>query len=430
MKKSIFPASFAALAVAGLAFSHSSFADWPSYRGPTHDGRSTETVSVWPSAGPKVVWKTPMATGFSSITVAKGRAFTLVRRDFEGAAKETCLALNANTGQELWATPLGVAKYDGGGDSGEKDNGGGDGPRSTPTVDGDLVYILDSRLNLACLDVKTGATKWAKDLLKEHGGQGIYWQNSASPVIEGNALFVCAGGANQSLLAFNKKDGSLLWKGESDKPTHATPTLSTIHGVRQVVFFTQAGLVSAEAKTGKILWRHPYRFSTSTAASPIVGGDIVYCSAGYGVGAGAAKIIKNGETWTATEIWRTTGNALANHWSTPVLKDGYLYGMFQFKEYGTGAMKCVEIATGKEIWSKPNFGPGNVILVGNKIIVLSDRGQVVLVEASPAAYNELARTQAVAGKCWSAPSLSGGRLYVRSTKEGASLELTGKLSSR
>ena len=113
-----------------------------------------------------------------------------------------------------------------------------------------------------------------------------------------------------------------------------------------------------------------------------------------------------------------------------MLKDGYLYGMFQFKEYGTGAMKCVEIATGKEIWSKPNFGPGNVILVGNKIIVLSDRGQVVLVEASPAAYNELARTQAVAGKCWSAPSLSGGRLYVRSTKEGASLELTGKLSSR
>ncbi len=430
MNKSILPAGLAVLVTGILAFTFSASADWPNYRGPTYDGRSKETVATWVSSGPKTLWKVPMNAGFSSMSVAKNRAFTLVKRDFEGASKETCLALDADTGKELWATPLGVAKYDGGGDSGENTNNGGDGPRSTPTVDGGFVYALDNRLNLICLDAKTGSIQWAKDLVKEYGGQTIYWQNAASPVIDGNLIFVCAGGADQSLLALNKKDGTLVWKTESDKPTHASPTPATIHGVRQIIFYTQPGLVSADVKTGKILWRYPYKYSTSSAASPIVGGDIVYCSAGYGVGAGAAKIAKTGDIWTASEMWRSTGNSLANHWSTPVLKDGHLYGMFQFKEYGSGAMKCVELSTGKVVWSQPNFGPGNVTLAGDKIIALSDRGEVVLVSATTEGYKEMARTQAISGKCWSTPSLSLGRLYVRSTKEGACLDISGKLSSR
>ncbi|HUS37634.1 MAG TPA: PQQ-binding-like beta-propeller repeat protein [Verrucomicrobiae bacterium] len=414
-----------------LLFSSSALSgDWGQYRGPSHDGISSEVVAKWPEAGPKLLWKAPMKAGFGSITVANGIAATLVLRAKEGVEREHVVAFDAITGKELWASALAVAKYDGGGDSGTPENQGGDGPRSTPTIDDGKVYVLDGKLNLLCFDAKTGAPKWSRDLVTEHKANVIRWQNAASPVIEGNLIFVAGGGEAQSLLGIDKNSGKTVWKSESDGITHATPTVVTIHGQQQVIFFTQKGLVSCEPKTGKVLWRHPYNFSVSTAASPIVAGDIVYCSAGYGVGAGAAKITKTGDTWKAEEIWRERGNKLANHWSTPILKGGYLYGMFQFKEYGSGALKCVDVKSGKEVWSQPNFGPGNVTLAGDKLVALSDAGDVVLINPTPEKYSELGRFRAVEGKCWSTPTIANGRIYVRSVKEGACYEVGSRLSLR
>ena len=404
-------------------------ADWPQYRGPNHDGGSPEKVlQSWPANGPRTVWKVPTPGGFSVFSVAGGRAFTLVAREIEGTRREVLLALDANTGKELWAAPLGEAKYDGGGDSGADGNQGGDGPRSTPTSNGRQVFVLDARLKLTSFDAATGQPGWSKDLVKDVGAKNIQWQNAASPVLDNNRLFVCSGAEGGSLIAFNPADGAILWKGENDAMTHATPVVADILGVRQVVFFTQAGLVSADVATGKVLWRFPFQFRVSTAASPVVAGDIVYCSAGYDVGSGAARISKDGDAFKATELWKLTGSAatkarLLNHWSTPVAKDGYLYGMFGFKDYTKGALKCVELATGKEVWSQADFGPGGVILAGGSLVALSDRGEVVLIDPQPAAYKELARTKAIEGKCWNNPSLSGGRLFVRGTKEGACLDV-------
>jgi outer membrane protein assembly factor BamB len=138
------------------------------------------------------------------------------------------------------------------------------------------------------------------------------------------------------------------------------------------------------------------------------------------------RIDKKGDTFSVTELWKLSGNKLANHWSTPVEKDGYLYGMFQFKEYGDGPLKCVDIRTGKEQWSQPGFGPGHVIMVGNQVIALSDAGQVVVIDPSPEKYKEKARFQAVSGKCWTTPAFANGTLYVRSTTEGAAYELSQK----
>lgn len=405
-------------------------ADWPNYRGPNHNGVSSERLGAWPKAGPKQLWKIPMNAGFSSIAVAGNLATTLVLRDVDGVKREVCLGLDANTGKELWATTLAVAKYDGGGDDGKPENKGGDGPRSTPAIDAGNVYVLDAKLMLSCLDAKTGKQKWARDIAADHKAMSLRWQNAASPLVVGDLIFVAAGGKGESLLGISKADGKTVWKGEDDAITHATPTHGTIHGQPQVIFYTQKGLVSVEPKSGKVLWRHPYQFSVSTAASPIIAGDIVYCSAGYGVGAGAARITKSGDTWKAEEIWRTRGNSLANHWSTPVLKDGKLYGMFQFKEYGTGAVKCVDVATGETLWSAPDFGPGNVTLVGDKLLLLTDYGDLVLADAKPDKYNELARFKAVEGKCWTTPTLANGRIYVRSTKEGACYATGQNLSAR
>ncbi len=403
-------------------------ADWPQYRGLKTDGSTVEKiVKPWTSEPPKQVWKTPSEGGFSSFAVVGGKVFTLSLKEADGAKQESVVALDANTGKELWFAPLTFAKYDGGGDSGTSDNKGGDGPRSTPTADATQVYAISSQLSVRAFDAATGKVAWTRDLLKEHGGRNIQWQNAASPLLAGGLLYVAGGGAGESLLALNPKDGAVVWKAFDEKITHATPVATNILGQGQVIFFLQSGLLAVEPKTGKELWRYKFDYSTSTAASPVVSGDIVYCSAGYGMGAGAVKITKQGTEFVATELYRMRGNKpLANHWSTPVIKDGFLYGMFQFKEYGKGPVKCVEIATGQVKWEKEGFGPGQVILAGDQVVALSDAGELVLFDAKPDAYKELARADILDGKCWTTPVLANGRIYARSTKESVCVDVAGK----
>jgi outer membrane protein assembly factor BamB len=397
-------------------------ADWPQYRGSTGDGVCAETLH-WKTDGLKAIWKVPSEGGFSSLAIADGRAFTLSLKEIDGASQEVLVAHNAASGAELWSVPLQVAKYDGGGNDGTPTNKGGDGPRSTPTIVGKNVIVLTSQLSLRSFDAATGKEVWTIDLKAQHAGRNIQWQNAASPLLEGGLIYVAGGGQGESVMAVNPADGSIVWKAFDEKMTHATPVAATILGQRQVIFFLQSGLLAVEPKTGKELWRYAFPYKVSTAASPVVGGDIVYCSAGYGVGAGAVKLTKEGDAFKATEIFRVPGNQpLANHWSTPVVKDGFLYGMFQFKEYGKGPVKCVELATGQVKWTKEGFGPGHVILMGNEVVALSDAGEIVRFAADSNEYKELGRQKVVEGKCWSTPTVSGGRLFVRSTKEAACLE--------
>ncbi|MBU6399134.1 MAG: PQQ-binding-like beta-propeller repeat protein [Verrucomicrobia bacterium] len=407
-------------------------ADWPQYRGPTHDGVCTEKIlTQWPANGLRQIWKAPLTDGFSSFAVGQGLAVTMVKRSVEGADREVCVALDAQTGQERWAVPLGIAKYEKGGDTGTPANNGGDGPRSTPSIDGGRVYATTAQLGLYCLDAASGRQIWSRDLVRQNGGQNIGWENAASPLIDGDLLFVMGGGAGQALLGIDKHDGHVVWKGEDDPITHATPVVVTLLGVRQVIFFTQKGLVGVERATGQVLWRYRFPYSVSSAASPVVGGDIVYCSCGYGVGAGAARISRIGNQFTATGLWRLPAKTLNSHWSTPVYKDGCLYGLFGFKKFGTCPFQCVELATGRIVWSKDGFGPGGCVRVGDQVLVLGDAGELVLTQATPRGYTELARTKALTGKCWSTPAISNGHLYIRSTKEGVCLDISpGRVAHR
>ncbi|MEO5804532.1 MAG: PQQ-binding-like beta-propeller repeat protein [Verrucomicrobiota bacterium] len=398
-------------------------ADWPQYRGPNHDGSTPEKISTkWPVEGPKQIWKAELGDSFGSFAVAGGKAFCFIQRKADGQDAEVAIALDANTGNELWATPLGKPTYD---------KQGGDGPRSTPTIDGDRVYFLGAYLVLSCLDAKTGKKVWQHDLVKDFNGTVIKWNHAGSPTLDGDLIFVNAGGAGQAFLAFNKKDGKLVWKNGDDKPTHSSPVPTTILGTRQIIFFTQSGLVSAEPMTGKILWRFQYPFRTSSAIDPVVWNDIVYCSAAYGVGGGTCKISKTGNKFSAKELWRHEGDTV-NHWSTPVCKDGFLYGLFGSKEYGRGPLKCVDISTGKEIWSQPGFGSGGgTILVGDAhLLVQGDKGPIVLVEATPNGFNEIARAQPLGGQNWTMPVVSGGRIFARNTKEGVCLDVSPKIAGK
>ncbi len=398
-------------------------AEWPAFRGAKNGNAPALPVADAGKIKLTKTWKVETPTGFSSFAVAAGKAFTIVKREVDGNPSEVLVALAAKDGTEAWSAPLTILnKYDGGGDSGAPDNKGGDGPRSTPTVSDGVVYAIDANLGVYAFDAATGKSLWKRDVMKENAGVQIKWQNAASPVIDGDVLLMCGGGSGQALLGLNKKTGDVVWKGEDDKMTHATPVIADILGVHQCIFFTQAGLVAVDPQKGTVLWRAEFPFKVSTAASPVVFEDIVYCSAGYGVGAGAFKISKSGASMSAAPLWRRE-NECFNHWSTPVLKDGYLYGMFSFKEYGSGPVACVDIRTGKDMWKEPGFGPGQVILSGDTVIALSDKGEVVFIKAQPTGYKELKREDILEGKVWSYPVLAYNHLFARSTVEGGCWEL-------
>ncbi|NWF86167.1 MAG: PQQ-like beta-propeller repeat protein [Bryobacteraceae bacterium] len=401
------------LAVVGLT-GGSARADWPMYRGPGGDGIARQPIRTnWTEQPPVLLWRKPLTNGLSSVAVSAGRVFTQVRQGGALNGTEICVALDAATGNQLWASPVGLARYPDGG------VGGDDGPRSTPAVGGDRVYVLGSYLTLHCFDAATGETIWSKDLRAELGAEVIPWQNAASPLIEGDLLLLNGNAAPNRVLAVRTSDGSIAWRLHNEAMTHATPVPATIHGVRQVVFWTQSGLLSVDPQTGTALWRFPVRYSTSSAASPVVDGDTVFCSAAYNTGANAARITRTGDTFTATARWpRRSSRPI--HWSTPVVVDGFVYGLFELPN----ALGCLSLATGEDRWFESGFGYGATLLVNGKILALAESGDVVLVEPDPNQYREIDRFRAVNSRCWNSPALSEGVLYVRSTTELAAFDLS------
>jgi outer membrane protein assembly factor BamB len=233
----------------------------------------------------------------------------------------------------------------------------------------------------------------------------------------------CNAPSGGRLTAVNKADGTEVWRAHpNDAMTHATPIATTVAGVPQIIFFAQSGLVAVDPATGEELWRYAFSYSTSTAASPVVGADVVYCSAAYNRGAAAVRITDSGNALAVEQLWRLQITAVANHWATPVYRDGHLYG-----HYGQSTLdfKCIDLATGDEPWLPPHrgFGYGSVLLVDDTLLVLGDDGELALVEPDPTAYREIARHRALTGKCWNVPAISNGRIYVRSTSEVAALDV-------
>ena len=395
--------------------------EWNQYRGPTHDGVCSEIIRTnWNEQPPRLVWKVPLNYAFSSFAVGGGRAFTQALRSAADAKQESCVALDADTGAELWATQLGIGDYPNGG------AGSDDGPRSTPTLDAGRVYVLTSYLRMVCLDATSGQEIWSKDLVAEFGGTVIAWQNAASPLVVDDLIFMNCNAPGGRLLALQKSDGAVAWRRYDDRMTQATPILATIHGVAQIIFFAQSGLVSVVPTTGDVLWRYAFRYSVSTAASPVVADDVVYCSAAYGVGAGAVQISGDAGGLSTKELWRTVG-ANMNHWATPVAHAGNFFSVSGHTLY---RLSCVEAVTGNENWvqtdtnSGGSYGLGGVLKVMDRILLLTTKGDLVLVDTNPSAYLEAARFRAVNGKCWNVPAISDGRIYVRSTTEAAAYDVS------
>jgi outer membrane protein assembly factor BamB len=397
--------------------------DWSEYRGANGDGIVREKIAPEIFNHPaKKLWTAPTPDGFSSFVTGGGKVYTVVSRDVSGAPIAMLIALDAKSGREVWAAPTGVAMFPKGGDKGADGNSGGDGPRSTPAYAEGKVLIYSADMILQCLNAADGRVIWKNDIGHDFGGRNIGWKSAMSPVIDNKRVFVAGGGAGESMLCFDLGSGEVVWRVGEEKMTHATPVIAELQGVRQVIFLMQSGLVAVDSANGKSLWRFPFPYNTATACSPVVCGELMFCTAGYGVGGAACLVTKDGGVFSAKEAWRMRGDTTAaSLWSTPVYKGGYLYGMISYKKFGRGPLKCLDAKTGQIKWEQEGFGAGNVVLAGDTLLALADDGEVVSVKAVPDGYHELSRMKAIGGKCWSTPAFSEGKLFVRSTVEGACL---------
>ena len=428
-------------------------AGWPQYRGSATDGSSPDPIATtWATNSPGfIVWTNRSLTnGFGCFAVSEGRAFVLISKDDgSGNLNEYCVGVDAATGTNIWATPVGVEPWSpaatGDGGSGTAPYNTGDGPRTTPSVkDGRVVVLTSGRyypaeLHLLCLSATNGSVIWTNDLVAAYGASTIPWDNAASPCLDDDLVFLNLNSSpnNQNLAAFRTADGGLAWSSQSENVTHATPVVATIEGVRQVIYATQTGLVSLDRTTGALLWKFTYPFypiSTSMGASPVVYSNLVYCTAAYGRGAFVVEVTLSNGVWTTAQLWYKdsfAGLPYQSIWMSPVCYQGYIYTLAGGNgSFLSAPLNCIELATGNLMWTTNNFGMGGLILVNTNLLVLTETGQLRLVQPTPSAYMELARYQAfqfsaaAPGKCWNCPAFSDGRIYARSTQGGIALDVS------
>jgi outer membrane protein assembly factor BamB len=392
-RRFLLPATAVLLSLASQAMAQQA-ALWPQWRGPNRDGISKETglLKQWPAEGPPLVWKAAGAgSGYSSFSISDGKLYTMGLR----GDREFVIAFDVTTGKEAWATAHGSAFR----------NDRGNGPRGTPTIDGDRVYALGGNGDLSALDARTGKIVWTKNVLKEFGGSNITWGISESPLVLGNKVLVNPGGPNASIVALNKADGSVIWKSQSDGAGYSSGIPVEINGATQVVFFTSERAVGLDAKDGRLLWEYS-RPSNNVAnvATPIARANRVFISSDYGTGGGVVEIKPDNK---AQEIWFTKD--MRNHHSSSVLIGDYLYG------FSSAILTAIKFDTGEIAWRDRSVGKGSLVFADGHLYCFSEKGVVGLVEATPTGYKEKGRFRIPQDslETWTHPVVAGGRLYLR-----------------
>ena len=392
--------------------------DWPQWRGPDRNGISHETgiLKEWSDGVPQVLWRVSLGEGFSGISVADGRVYTM----FSEGEDEFVICLDASNGEEIWRFRSDSTYYE---------SEGGNGPRATPTIDGEFLFTVSAQRKFYALNSANGEKIWSYDLIRDFNSYMPRWGFSSSPLVEGNMLLVEVGGSNgKFIVAFDKTNGDVLWSSHTDKLGYASPIAVTIGGVRQLIVFAGLRLLSVSTDNGELFWSYPWRtgrFDVHAATPIFIAPDKIFISSAYGKGAAVVqvKVMDSPESGSGIkmeveEIWRS--ERVQNRLATSVLHGNHLYGFHKT------ILKCIDANTGSEKWKARGFGEGTLILAEDHLIILGDRGKLGLVEATPAAFNEVASAEVLSGLCWTVPTLANGRLYARNEKEIVCLDMTGQ----
>lgn len=341
------------------------------------------------------MWKASVGIGFSSISVAQGRAFTLGY----GNSNDTVFCFDAASGRQLWKHSY---------PSSLDDNYYEGGPATTPTVDGTRVFTLGKRGNLLCLEAASGRLVWERNLVDQIPVAKPEWGFSGSPVVVGDLLVVNAG---RSGVALNKSTGATVWSSGTNAAGYATPVVYHTGADRSLALFTGEGLVGVRASDGHELWRHPWveEFGINAVDPILPTADRAFLTS-YRLG---GALLKMGEG-SVTEVW--TNKNLAVGFSSCVLIEGHLYGVHGTADGPEKEVRCIELSTGALKWKQEKFGLGSLTAASGKLILLSDRGELIIAEASSDRFKPLARAQVLGGKCWTVPVLANGRIYCRNAK--------------
>jgi outer membrane protein assembly factor BamB len=372
--------------------------DWPQWRGPERTGISRETglAQQWPASGPPVAWTASgLGAGYGTAAVKDTRVFIQGLR-----GRQTMVhALNRADGKYLWSKNLGSG--------GSNDRGSG--PRSTPTLDGDRLYVLTETGDLVCLR-EDGTQLWQRNILRDFAGSNISWLLSESPLVDGDRVIVTPGGRQAGIVALDKMTGKTIWAAKelNDEAGYSSIIALDVQGIRAYTTFTSSAAVGVRASDGKVMWRYAQAANgTANITTPVVQGHQVFYTSGYGTGAGLVNLRPQNGELVAQEAYFTRG--MQNHHGGVVLIDGTIYG------FSNAILTALDFASGKTLWQHRSVGKGSVTYADGRLYMLSEDNVVGLAEVTPKGYRETGRFD-IADQglpSWSHPVVSSGRLYIR-----------------
>ncbi len=376
--------------------------DWPQFRGPNRDNLSQEQglLATWPANGPELVYTTDgLGEGYSSVALVGDSLYTLGTR----GGDEMLFALNRENGEQRWATRLGRVFQDG---------GQGNGPRGTPTVDGEFVYGLGGNGDLVCLKTADGSVVWRLNILEAFQGNNIVWGISESVLIDGDKLICTPGGRAATMAALDKRTGKPLWTAKvpgAPQAGYASAIAIDVGNVRQYVNFVHSGVVGVRAADGEPLWGQSASANgTANCSTPLHADNLVFTASGYGTGGALFRLASRG-TSTGSEVVYTT-RQMKNHHGGMVLLDGHLYG------FDENVLTCLDLQTGNPVWQNRSVGKGSLTYADGRLYLRSEDGPLALAAASPAGYQEFGRfeqPQRSGRRAWAHPVVAGGQLYIR-----------------
>lgn len=369
-------------------------ADWLHYRGPTANGAAAEGPRLPSTSTLPVLWRSRVGTGTSSVVVSAGKLYTQGHSD--GAEFTRCL--DAAKGTQVWEfhhpVTLDPNLFEG-------------GSRATPTVSGDAVYVLSHEGHLHCLDAATGTVRWEHHLIRDFAGRKPEWGFSGAPLVAGGRVYVDCGGSSSSTVCLDAQSGEIIWKRGSDPAGYAAPLILNVAGRSTLVLLKASALVGLQPEDGRELWRHPWRTSYDVnAATPLqIGPDRLLISSGYNGGAALLAI----EPSRVREVWRNKN--LRAHINTPVEWGGAIYGVDG--NTGGGNLVCLDASTGEKRWEEKSVKGGALVVAGGALLIVSEKGDLVIAEASTRGYSQLLRQTVHTQRTWAQPVLANKRIYLR-----------------
>ena len=385
-------------------------ADWPQFLGPDRNGVYTgpALAEAWPAKGPAVVWRKTVGQGFAAPVVVQNRVIVFHRI----GAQEIVDALDARTGAAVWRYQYPTAYRD--------DFGFDEGPRAAPVVADGIVYTFGAEGQLHAVNAATGQRVWSEDTMRRFTVPKGFFGASGSPIVENGRVIANVGGVKGGIVAFDAKSGAVQWTATSDQASYSSGVAATFAAGRRAVFLTRNALVGLDPATGAIAFRRNWQARANAsvnAATPLVVGDLIFVSAEYGPGAGVLRV----DGANLVELW-ASDEVLSNHYATSVHRDGILYGYHGRQEFGP-SLRAVELRTGKVRWSEERFRAGSVTLAGDRLLIVRERGEMILAPASPDGFKPIVRAQVLQGTVRAYPALADGYVYLRNDDTLVCLDL-------